>query len=198
MSEVATQNFNYDLVPQENRNLVMTKTIETKVLVRQTAQGIIEIGKNLIEIKKNVGHGNWLPWLESEMAWSQSNANRFIQAAERFGNYPDRGNLNYSPRVIFALAEKSTPDEVIGSASEAQETGEKITEKWVKENKKQAQEIETLKAENEELRAKKRRHSCRAGSFPLNPCNQRGARQGSNHASHGERSIPTMTEDGQF
>lgn len=49
-NEIVKPEFDYGVVPESSRELVKIKTVETKILVRQTAQGIIEIGKNLITI----------------------------------------------------------------------------------------------------------------------------------------------------
>ena len=57
--------FDYSVVPEPSREEVRIKTAELKLIARQTAQGIIEIGQRLVEIKEKVGHGNWLPWLEA-------------------------------------------------------------------------------------------------------------------------------------
>lgn len=46
---------------------------------------IIEIGNELIAAKKEIGHGNWAQWIETEFDWTQQTANRFMRVAERFG-----------------------------------------------------------------------------------------------------------------
>ena len=48
-------------------------------------RGIIEIGFELIEAKKQVGHGGWADWLQKEFEWTQRTANNFMRVAERFG-----------------------------------------------------------------------------------------------------------------
>lgn len=49
-------------------------------------RGIIEIGFELIEAKKQAGHGNWEDWLQKEFEWSGRTARYFMAVAERFGN----------------------------------------------------------------------------------------------------------------
>jgi Protein of unknown function (DUF3102) len=51
-----------------------------RTLARTTIDNIIEIGRHLTECKRIVGHGNWLPWLAQEFAWSEDTAERFMQA----------------------------------------------------------------------------------------------------------------------
>jgi len=46
--------------------------------VVEVARGcIIEIGRELIEAKKGVPHGRWLPWLEDEFGWSDRTARNY-------------------------------------------------------------------------------------------------------------------------
>src|SRR5437660_575869 len=39
-------------------------------LRKRVAEGLIEIGRRLIEAKALAGHGRWLPWLEREFGWT--------------------------------------------------------------------------------------------------------------------------------
>ena len=48
-------------------------------------RGIIEIGFELIEAKKEIGHGNWAQWLEKEFEWTPRTAQYFMKMATRFG-----------------------------------------------------------------------------------------------------------------
>lgn len=137
-NEIVKPAFDYGVVPEASRELVKSKTIETKILVRQTAHGIIEIGKNLIEVKQAIGHGNWLPWLDAEFGFSPSTAQNFMNVADKF---PTVGNLDIAPKALYLLAQNSTPEEVRQEAIEMAESGETPTAKEVKE----------LKAKNKEL-----------------------------------------------
>ena len=111
------------------------------------AQGIIEIGKNLIEVKHAIGHGNWLTWLEIEGCISQSTAKRFIQISDSFGNRPRVGDLNIAIRALDILAQNSTPDEVRQTAITMAESGEQVTAKTAKELKEKDAEIQRLQSE---------------------------------------------------
>lgn len=54
---------------------------------------MIEIGKRLIEIKKELGHGQWLPFIENELGYSRTTASNLIKVGEEFGNYKLTCNL---------------------------------------------------------------------------------------------------------
>ena len=45
---------------------VHQQTVKIQGLMKRTAQGIIEIGQRLIEVKQTLGHGRFLEWLETE------------------------------------------------------------------------------------------------------------------------------------
>lgn len=79
------------------------EVIETEInfYKNQTATGIIEIGKRLIEAKSQLPHGEWGTWLEERVEFSNASANRFMQVAREFPNSSALGNL---PKTkVFAL-----------------------------------------------------------------------------------------------
>lgn len=76
-------------------------TTEIKVIQDNVCQGMIEIGKRLIEIKKELGHGQWLSYIEKELGYGRTTANNLIKVAEEFSNYHTCGNL--PKKKIFEL-----------------------------------------------------------------------------------------------
>ena len=77
--------------------------IETEISFykTQTATGIIEIGKRLIEAKAQLQHGEWLPWLKDKIEFSEDTARNFMRVAEQFPNTETIRNLNISK--VYAL-----------------------------------------------------------------------------------------------
>jgi hypothetical protein len=67
----------------------------------QTASGIFEIGKRLIEAKEQIPHGEWEKWLEEKVDFSQNTAGQFMRVAREFSNSEPVQNLG--TRKIFAL-----------------------------------------------------------------------------------------------
>src|SRR4051794_5421690 len=50
-----------------------------KQAIENTIKNIIEIGERLVDVRDNhLDHGEWLPWLKREFAWSRQTADRFI------------------------------------------------------------------------------------------------------------------------
>lgn len=62
--------------------------IETEInfYKQQTATGMIEIGKRLIEAKSQLEHGQWGKWLEERVDFTRQTAHKFMTIANKYGN----------------------------------------------------------------------------------------------------------------
>lgn len=87
---------------------------------------VVEIGKHLIEMKEVLGHGNFLPWIESEFRWSERAARNFMQVAEAFKS-AKFADLAIDTSALYVLAAPSTPEPVRAQMIERAEAGERIT-----------------------------------------------------------------------
>ena len=70
----------------------------------------ISIGRDLAEAKELVGHGEWEGWLETEVGFSHSTANKYMQISREYGDGPKSElipNLSYTK----ALKLLAVPDE---------------------------------------------------------------------------------------
>jgi DNA repair exonuclease SbcCD ATPase subunit len=112
MSDLIQMTFDYSLLDEDKRVRVQVKTESIRVRLKRTAEDIIATGQDLIDVKKDLGHGLFQDWLKSEFDMSYPTANNFMNAAERFGDK----TLNFrdlSVSVLYLLAAPSTPDTVI-------------------------------------------------------------------------------------
>jgi hypothetical protein len=116
----------------ETRIIVQQRTSEIRVLMRSTAQDIVEIGLKLSEVKARLGHGHFYTWLRAEFGWSESAAVKFMQVAERFKsvNFTD---LNIAPSALYLLAAPSAPKTACDEALLRAEEGEQITHRMAQE-----------------------------------------------------------------
>ena len=121
--------FSYASLAPDVRARVETATARLHDLERRTSESIIEMGQHLIEVKRDIGHGNFLSWLEAEFGWTRQTAHNLMQVAERFANVK---NLDISPSALYILAAPSTPDEMVVEFTELAALGQKITHKDVK------------------------------------------------------------------
>lgn len=118
--------FDYTPLDSQTRVVVQQRTSELKSLMRRTAQDIIEIGQKLIEVREELGYGNFRKWLKDEFSWSHPAATKFIQVAQQFGciNFMQ---VDIAASALYLLAAPSTPEEARLEALERAEQGEAIT-----------------------------------------------------------------------
>ena len=61
-------------------------TAEILLYKRQAGVSILEIGRRLNEAKAQLSHGEWLPWLEHQVEFSEASAQRFMRLAREYPN----------------------------------------------------------------------------------------------------------------
>ena len=148
MTEIEHVGFDYaDLLPQDAaaaRDAVVRIRLRTTGMI----QHIIEVGQDLIDVKKRIGHGKFLKWMDAEFKMTERTAQRFMAVAEKFGAKYDIVS-DLSPTVLYELAAPSTPDETIDEIVEQARAGKRVTVAEVKKLKKD------IKAAREEARGHK-------------------------------------------
>ena len=77
--------------------------------VSDQVKTIIEVGRLLIEMKAELGHGNFGRWIEQEFEFSRRTGELYMAAAERYGDKSEMVS-RLSPSTVYLLAAKSTPD----------------------------------------------------------------------------------------
>lgn len=125
-SILEAQGFDYAALDTETRIVVQQHASEIKSLMRRTATDIINIGQLLIEVKQQLGHGNFRNWLKSEFNWSVSAATKFVQVAVHF-KCVNFTHLNITASALYLLAAPSTPEQARSQALERATQGEAIT-----------------------------------------------------------------------
>lgn len=126
-SSSARKGFDYANLDVETSQFVQQQSGEIRMLMKRTAQGIVEIGQKLIEVKERLGHGHFLDWLEAEFSWHRDTANKFMQVASQFGSLGASKIATLAPSALYILAAPSTPEAVREEAIARAEAGEFIT-----------------------------------------------------------------------
>ncbi|MBW4480711.1 MAG: DUF3102 domain-containing protein [Tolypothrix brevis GSE-NOS-MK-07-07A] len=124
--------FDYEDLDIEIRVIVQQRTSEIKNLMRRTSQEIIEMGQKLVDVKYQLGHGNFRSWLKAEFDWSVQTATRFIQVAENFQD-SDLTLWDIAASALYLLASPSILKEARAEALQRASLGEKITYTKAKE-----------------------------------------------------------------
>jgi chromosome segregation ATPase len=124
--------FDYGTLDLDTRSFVQGRIVEIRIFAKQTMQGVIEIGKRLIEIKEKLGHGNWLPFIKAELGWSESTVNRYTNVAKTFKSV-NLTNLEIDLSSSYLLAAHSTQDDARQEAIERAKLGEGLTFELTKE-----------------------------------------------------------------
>lgn len=101
--------FNYAALPADKAASARAAAERIRGRMQLAAESIIEVGRELIEQKKALGHGNFLPWIKAEFGMSRQTADNFVHVATRFGDkLPTISNLGAT--ALYALAAQSTPN----------------------------------------------------------------------------------------
>ena len=94
---------------------------------KRTVHDIIEIGRHLAEVKKMLGHGNFLPWIEREFRWSEDTAERLISLYALQGQIRNVAKLSLPISGLYMLAAPSTPPEAVEAIVAKAEDGDRVT-----------------------------------------------------------------------
>ena len=131
--------FDYESLDEQTRLLIQHKTDETHGLLKRTAESIIAIGNNLLEVQKLLPEMKFSAWLRAEFDLSRQSAYNYMRVATRFGG-SCKTVLQLPARVLYELA--SSSDAIV----EEVETGKILPTidaiKVAKEAERQAREAE--------------------------------------------------------
>ena len=82
----AVVSFAYDNLAADVADNVRAAAEAIRARFRRTTDDMLEIGRKLLAVRSALPHGDWLPWLESEVGLSERTAQTFIRAAQAFGD----------------------------------------------------------------------------------------------------------------
>jgi hypothetical protein len=102
MSNLTPYQFDYESTGQ--RQICERAATEIRKYERCAISDVIEMGKWLIEAKAVLSHGQWLPWIDSQLGWSHDKAQRCIRVARFSSHTPQIKDFPCVERV-FQFAE---------------------------------------------------------------------------------------------
>jgi hypothetical protein len=150
VSDTAPQeSFEYGMLDEQTREIVLHKTDESHRLMIQTAGSIIALGENLVIIQRHLPDMKFSAWLRAEFDLSRQSADNFMRVVTRLGS-SCKIVFQLPTRVLYELA--SSSDAVIEQVEMEQLSSTIDSIKAAREVKQQARvEVETRQATIEQL-----------------------------------------------
>lgn len=106
-AEEAEYEARMSLPAEQTERTIETITEDILDAQRRGGEAILTIGRCLIEAKEMLPHGEWLPWLNEKVSYSDRTARRFMQMYRQLSNRPALANLGASKALaLLALPEK--------------------------------------------------------------------------------------------
>lgn len=140
MNDPALQEpFDYSILDEKTREIILRKTDETRGLMRRTTENIITIGENLLTVQKHLPEMKFSAWLRTEFDLSRQSAYNFMKVASKFGG-SCKTVLQLPARVLYELA--SSSDAIVEQVEAGQLPPTLDAIKVAKESERQAREAE--------------------------------------------------------
>ena len=89
-------------VPSMGPRTIETVTAEILDIKQRWAEDFISLGRRLCEAKQLLDHGEWLPWLEQRVQFSERTAQKFMQISRAYENNATLA-LDLGSEKAFAL-----------------------------------------------------------------------------------------------
>lgn len=131
-------------------------TAEIWLYKQHAGAAILEIGRRLIEAKAQLSHGEWLPWLEEKVEFSDATAQRFMRLAREYENPSLVTDLGASKALALLALPPSEREEFAGQKHEVDGEEKTVAEMSRRELEKVIKERDAarVKIEEAETRAK--------------------------------------------
>ena len=100
--------------PVERTRDIEAITREILDAKRAGGEAILTIGRGLIEAKALLSHGEWLPWLEERVEFSEKAAQRFMKLAREYSNPTALSDLG-ATKALMLLAVPAESREAFAS-----------------------------------------------------------------------------------
>lgn len=134
------------------------ETVTAEILdLKQTAgSAILAIGQRLIEAKEMLPHGEWLPWLEERVEFSERSANRFMRLAREWSNPTALADLGATKALTLLALPPAEREEFLaeehvvgGEVKSVTDMSARELEKAVKERDAALRQAELDRAEKD-------------------------------------------------
>ena len=119
--------FDYSTLNEKHRTTTQAHAMKIHDIIARTAEGIVEIGKRLMAVKKALGIRHFNEWITGEFRWSQATASNYMRCAKKFGALDCVGQ--FQPSALTQFVRERVPAKAINEAVKLARSGELITKK---------------------------------------------------------------------
>jgi hypothetical protein len=125
--------YDYALIAEEHRSPVMLAARRIKFKAERAKNDLLDIGKELTQVKERLDHGQFSDWIETEFGMSQRTAQNMMGVWRTFGDKSETVSL-LTDSALYLLSGPSVPAEAREQViEEAKETGHSPTKARVQE-----------------------------------------------------------------
>lgn len=165
--------YTYDVLSSDVAALAQQATARIQKIFSETRMSFIEVGRDLIAVKKALPHGEFTKWIEAEFNMTDKTAQNYMSAAAEFHDKPEIVSV-LPPTTVYKLAAKSTPlavrdaivaevtsgkvftpqevqRRIVEAKEEARKSREEESQRKAEEDRKRL-EVEAWEAREKELR----------------------------------------------
>ena len=128
-------------------------TEEINFYKQQAGMAILEIGKRLAEAKSQLSHGEWLPWLEEKVEFSERSAQQYIRLWKEYGKSATVADLGVRKALVLLALPESEREGFAGGKHVVDGEEKTVSAMTVKELEKAIAERNAARAEAEKAAA---------------------------------------------
>ena len=122
-------------------------TEEINFYKQQAGIAILEIGKRLVEAKAQLSHGEWLPWLEKKVEFSERSAQQYIRLWKEYGKSATVADLGVRKALVLLALPESEREDFAGERHDVNGEEKTVSDMTVKELEKAIAERNTAREE---------------------------------------------------
>jgi hypothetical protein len=106
--EVLAPGFDYRELAGDDAARLRDAAERIRHRIRKQLDDIVQIGRDLIEVKAALPHGQFTRWLAAEFSWTDRTARNYMNVAEAFGAKSEKiSDLRPSVRIPFIVISQS-------------------------------------------------------------------------------------------
>jgi Protein of unknown function (DUF3102) len=122
----ATRGFDYRALPAETAQALQESRTRIRTEITKTAASVIAIGRELIAVKKALGHGAFGAWVQSECGFCLRSAQNYMGVAHRAGKNASVALLPLA--TLYRMGGRRTTRWMLNAAAERVAEGDEMTE----------------------------------------------------------------------